>query len=172
VLLEPFAVNSDITATNLPSISKDAFLILLSKTGKWRVNTVIQGFTDKLGGLCSSFSTTGDIILVGKNKRDMTLAYERMKEIGGGIVLVHEEKVIYELPLRLGGTMYDGTVEELELKKQKLQKILVESGFAYADPTACLLFLSSIHLPYVRVTPQGIIDVKNQSVIVPANMRS
>lgn len=171
VLLEPFAINSDITTDILPNKSPDAFLLLLSKTGRWRVNTVIQGFTNQLGALCSSYSTTGDIINIGKNKSDMELAFHRMNEIGGGIVLVHEGNVLFELPLSLGGMMYDGTVEALEEQKEKLHQIVIESGYEFTDPIACLSFLSSIHLPYVRVTPQGIIDVKNQAVIVPANMR-
>src|SRR5699024_6927616 len=121
--------------------------------------------------LCSTFSTTGDVILLGKNKSDMKIAFQQMKEIGGGIVLVHEGEVIFELALHLSGTMYDGTIESLEEKKTILQQLMIDSGFAFNDPIACLQYLSSIHLPYVRVTPQGIIDVKNQSVIVPANMR-
>src|SRR5690625_2256766 len=171
VILEPYAVETDITAGNLPSGNKDAFLVLLDRFGKWRVNTVINGFTEHLGGLCSTFSTTGDIILIGKSKEDMKTAFSRMKEIGGGIVIVHKGKILYELALTLEGTMYAGTMEKLNGEKEEFKKIIIESGFEFYDPMYCLLFLSATHLPYIRVTPQGIIDVIKQEVIVPANMR-
>src|SRR5699024_11696334 len=71
----------------------DAFLLFMDRYGKWRVNTVINGFTQKLGALCSSFSTTDDIVLIGKDKADMRVAFERMRTIGGGIVLAHEGEI-------------------------------------------------------------------------------
>jgi len=171
VILEPYAVETDITAGNLPSGNKDAFLVLLDRFGKWRVNTVINGFTEHLGGLCSTFSTTGDIILIGKSKEDMETAFRRMKEIGGGIVIVHKGEILYELSLSLEGAMYVGKMEKLNEEKEEFKKIIIESGFEFHDPIYCLLFLSATHLPYIRVTPQGMIDVKNQEVVVPANMR-
>ena len=124
-----------------------------------------------LGALCSSYSTTNDIILIGKRKADMIVAFERMKEIGGGIILAHEGKVIFELPLTLQGAMYADTMEKLIEKEKKCVKILEEAGYTFNDPIYTLLFLSSTHLPYIRVTQQGLIDVMKKEVIVPANMR-
>lgn len=171
VILKPFPVEIDITAANLGTDNADAFLLLLDREGKWRVNTVLQGFTRELGAICSTYSTTDDIILIGKQKSDMRLAWERMKEIGGGIVVVHHGDVIFELPLALSGSMYDGDVETLIEKEYELKNILIDAGYEYADPVYNLLFLSSVHLPYIRVTPKGIIDVMTRETIVPANMR-
>lgn len=171
VILKPFPVEIDITATNLATDNSDAFLLLLDREGKWRVNTVLQGFTRELGAICSTYSTTDDIILIGKRKDDMRLAWKRMKEIGGGIVVVHEGKVIFELPLALSGAMFDGSVESLIEKEYELKNILIDAGYEHADPVYNLLFLSAVHLPYIRVTPKGIIDVMSRETIVPANMR-
>ena len=171
VIMKPYAVDIDITADHLPQGTEEAFLLLLDRNGKWRVNTVIHGFTSHLGALCSSYSTTNDIILIGKRKADMIVAFERMKEIGGGIILAHEGKVIFELPLTLQGAMYADTMEKLIEKEKKCVKILEEAGYTFNDPIYTLLFLSSTHLPYIRVTQQGLIDVMKKEVIVPANMR-
>ncbi len=43
---------------------------------------MLKGFATRVQGFVSSYSTTGDIIAVGKNKEDMLLAFKRMKEIG------------------------------------------------------------------------------------------
>src|SRR5699024_2866453 len=138
---------------------------------KWRVNTVIQGFTDRLGAICSSYSTTDDVIIIGKDKEDMKLATEKMKAMGGGIVVVHEGEVMMELPLSLQGVMYDGKMDTLIEREQACIKLLKEAGYQFDDPIYNLLFLSSTHLPYIRVTQLGIVDVMEREVIVPANMR-
>ncbi|WP_373895315.1 adenine deaminase C-terminal domain-containing protein [Virgibacillus natechei] len=171
VIIKPYAIEMDITLEALPANKEDAFLLLMDRKGKWRVNTTIRGFTKNLGGLASSYSTTGDFIFIGKSKSDMLLAWKRMKEIGGGIVLVHNGEVLVELPLTLGGVMYNGEMSALIEKEKQLKKTLAEFGYSYNDPVYTIYFLSSTHLPYIRITQQGIVDVKKKEVLFPATMR-
>ena len=64
-------------------------------------------------GLASSYSTTGDIILIGKSIADMKQAFNEIKKTKGGIVLVENSEVIVSLPLAIAGMMYDGKVEHV-----------------------------------------------------------
>ncbi|WP_042141971.1 adenine deaminase C-terminal domain-containing protein [Paucisalibacillus sp. EB02] len=171
VIIKPYAIQTDITVDKLPENRDDAFLLLLDKKGEWRVNTTIRGFTKNLGGLVSSFSQTGDFVFIGKDKQDIFLAWKRLKELGGGIVLVHEGEIIAELPLRLAGKMFAGDMEELIEKEQELKKKFLEFGYQFNDPIYSILFLSSTHLPYIRITQEGIIDIKKREVLFPATMR-
>ena len=171
VITKPYAVEIDITAEELPEATPDAFLMMMDREGKWCVNTVIQGFTDRLGAICSSFTTTDDVIVIGKQKKDMKQAMERMKEIGGGIVIVHNGEILKELSLDLYGQMYQGTMSDLIEWEKSCIQLLKEAGYQFEDPVFNLLFLSSTHLPYIRISPMGIIDVLKREVIVPANMR-
>src|SRR5699024_4535101 len=102
----------------------------------------------------------------------MKRAMERMKEIGGGIVIVHEGEILMELPLHLHGQMYHGTMEELIEWEKSCIQLLKEAGYQFEDPVFNLLFLSSTHLPYIRISPMRIIVVLKREVIVPANMSS
>src|SRR5690625_2093076 len=113
VITKPYAVDIDITADYSLSGSDDAFLLFIDRDGRWRVNTVIHGLTKKLGALCSKYSTTDDMMVIGKRKEDMMLPWTRMKEIGGGIVLAHQGEIIYELSLPLAGSMFDGELPQL-----------------------------------------------------------
>src|SRR5699024_6590916 len=171
VITKPYAVEIDITAEELPEATPDAFLMMMDREGKWCVNTVIQGFTDRLGAICSSFTTTDDVIVIGKQKKDMKQAMERMKEIGGVIVIVHNGEILKELSLDLYGQMYQGTMSDLIEWEKSCIQLLKEAGYQFEDPVFNLLFLSSTHLPYIRISPMGIIDVLKREVIVPANMR-
>lgn len=171
VIIKPFAIETDLTLDTLPSGNNDAFLLLIDRDGTWRVNTVINGFTDRLGAMASSYSTTGDFVFIGKSKQDMLIAWKRLKQLGGGIVLVHEGQVIFELPLKLGGIMYKGEMKTLIKKESELKLILKDYGYLYDDPIFNMLVLSATHLPYMRVTQQGIVDVMKREIIFPSIMR-
>ncbi|MBM7553412.1 adenine deaminase C-terminal domain-containing protein [Thalassobacillus pellis] len=171
VIMKPYAVKLDASTDVLPDNQKESFLLLIDREGEWRVNTILKGYTSQLGGLVSSYSNTGDIVLIGKRKTDMKLAFNRMREIGGGIVLAHKGKIIFEMPLKLSGVMSDKPMETVMEKEKDLREILQSFGYPFGDPVYTLLFLSSVHLPYIRITPVGILDVKKKEVLFPAIMR-
>ncbi|MFS0674492.1 adenine deaminase C-terminal domain-containing protein [Ornithinibacillus sp. 179-J 7C1 HS] len=171
VIIKPYPIQTDITVNKLPDSRNDAFLLLLDRNGEWRVNTTIRGFTKNLGGLVSSFSQTGDLVFIGKNKNDMLLAWNRLKELGGGIVLVHDGEIVTELPLLLGGKLFSGSMDELIEKEKQLKEKLLEFGYQFNDPIYSILFLSSTHLPYIRITQEGVLDIKKREVLFPATMR-
>ncbi|QST00376.1 adenine deaminase [Pontibacillus sp. ALD_SL1] len=170
VILKPYAVQSELSGDQAGT-EDEAFLMLMDREGKWKVNSMIKGFTKTLGGLVSSYSNTGDFIFIGKNKSDMEMAFNRMKEIGGGIVLAHEGEVIYELPLPVAGMMSDEEMGTIISHEKQVKRILGEHGYPFQDPIYTLLFLSSMHLPFIRITPKGIMDVKKKEVLFPAIMR-
>lgn len=171
VIMKPHVVSTDVSTDALSEGSKIAFLLLIDRRGKWRVNTTISGFTKQLGALVSSYSTSGDIVAIGKNKQDILLAWKRMKELGGGIVLAHQGEVVFELPLPLAGMMFKGDMEDLIEREKELKKILKDYGYPFRDPINSIFYLSSTHVPYIRVTQQGIYDVLKKDVFFPANMR-
>ena len=43
--------------------------MMIARDGSWQVNIAVKGFAKELGGLASSYSGTGDIILIGKEKK-------------------------------------------------------------------------------------------------------
>lgn len=171
VITKPYSIARAVSADVLPHDSDECFFMLLDRQGKWRINTLLKGFARHIGGFVSSFSTTGDIIIIGKNKRDMMLAFERMKEMEGGIVLAENGVIIHEIPLPLLGLMSNKDLPALMEEEEKLIKLLGERGYPYSDPVYTLFFLSSTHLPYIRVTQRGMYDVMNKTVLFPTLMR-
>ena len=130
VITKPYSVTYDLAKEKLPEHRDESFFMLLDVHGKWRINTSVKGFAKNVSGFASSFSTSGDIILIGKDKRDMMIAFNRMKEIGGGIVLAEKGKIIYEIHLPLSGMMSDKELPELIKEEEGLKKLLVERGYA------------------------------------------
>ncbi|MRX72663.1 amidohydrolase family protein [Bacillus lacus] len=171
VIMEPYSVTIDSSLEELSEEHDESFLSLLDRKGEWRVNTVLKGFASSISGFASSYSTTGDILLIGKKKSDMLLAFQRMKELGGGIVLVEDGATIFELALVINGGASDENLPALISKTKELGTLLRERGYRFEDPVYTLLFLSSTHLPYLRITPRGIYDVMKKTILFPSIMR-
>jgi adenine deaminase len=171
VLMKPYSISIDISVDQLSTEHDESFLMLIDRNGKWRVNTLLKGFASRVKGFASSYSNTGDIILIGKNKTEMVRAFNRMRELGGGIVLAEDGKIVGEIPLPLKGMMSAKKLEEVMVEEKQLTTLLRDRGYRFIDPIYTLLFLSSTHLPYIRITPQGIFDVMNKTVLFPSIMR-
>ncbi|NHM33548.1 adenine deaminase C-terminal domain-containing protein [Neobacillus terrae] len=171
VITKPYSISIDVSSEELSKNHDECFFMLIDRNGKWRINTLLKGFATDLGGLASSFSNTGDIILIGKSKNDMLNAFNRMRELGGGIVVAEEGQVVCAIPLNVGGIMTDLPVEALIKEEKQLFKVLKERGYGFIDPVYSLLFFSSTHLPYIRITQQGMYDVMNKMILFPSIMR-
>lgn len=171
VITKPYTSEIDLNCDELSLDHDECFLMMIARNGTWRVNTVVKGFTKELGGLASSYSGTGDIILIGKNKEDMLTAFHRVKEIGGGMVIAEKNEVLHEIALPLLGIMSNLKMSELIQEEKQMVKLLQERGYAYDDPTFTILFFSATHLPFIRITPIGLYDVKNSKVMAsPVNL--
>ncbi len=171
VIMRPYSVNFDVSADELPDGSDENFLLLIDRNGHWRVNTILKGFGTSIKGFASSYSNSGDIIVIGKDKEAMITAFNRMKELGGGMVLAENGGIAAEIPLPLLGGMSTEKMPELIKQHQKLTDELEKRGFPFSDPVYTCLFLSSTHLPYIRITPHGIYDVMKKTVLFPSIMR-
>jgi len=171
VITKPYSISINVSGNQLSNDHDECFFMLLDKEGKWRINTLLKGFSKGIGGLASSYTSDGDIILVGKSQQDMMEAFKRLKENGGGIVLFKDGKLVEELSLSLKGLMTDISFMDLIKKEKGLIKAIKEHGFRYEDPLYTLAFFTATHLPYVRITQKGLYNVINKNVLFPAIMR-
>lgn len=171
VITKPYSVNLHLNKQSVVQNDDECYLMLLDKFGKWHVNTFLKGFARNIQGFASSYSTTGDIILIGKSIEAMMQAFNEVKKLGGGIVLIEHEEVVQHIPLRLGGVMSDVSMEQLIEQEKALITELRARGFEKGDAIYSLLFLQSTHLPYIRITPKGLYDVMKKKILLPAMMR-
>ncbi|MBD1382372.1 adenine deaminase C-terminal domain-containing protein [Metabacillus arenae] len=171
VIMEPYSLTIDNSLEQLSTDHDESYLALFDRNGNWRINTMLKGFATHVQGLASSYSTTGDILLIGKNKNDMLNAFKRLKEINGGIVLVENGETIQEIPLQIQGAASTDKYEALMEKEKILKELLKERGYKFPDAIYTLLFFSSTHLPFIRITPSGIYDVMKKTVLFPSIMR-
>jgi len=94
----------------------------------------------------------------------MVAALRRVRELGGGMVLIHEGQVLAEIPLPIGGLMSAGSLEDVAAQMGAMKAVLREMGCPLEDPVFTLGFLSFSALPWTRLTPSGLFDVKNREI--------
>lgn len=171
VITKPYSITANRESKKLPLGTDESFLIMIDRHGKWRINTMIKGFDTNIEGFATSYSNTGDIILIGKSYEAMKLAFQKLKEINGGIVLVENGEVISQIALPVGGFTSMNSVEEVIEQELHLKQAVRERGYVHSDFIYTLLFIQSTHLPYIRVTQVGIFDVMKNKVMLPSVMR-
>ena len=171
VITKPYSTTANRDAKTLPFGSDESFLLMIDRHGKWHINTMIKGFDTDIEGFATSYSNTGDILLIGKSTEAMKLAFQKLKEINGGIVLVENGVVISQIELPIGGFTSMNSVEEVIKQELHLKQAVRERGYVHSDFIYTLLFLQSTHLPYIRITQVGIFDVMKNKVMLPSVMR-
>ena len=128
----------------------------------------LTGFGAAVGGLASSLAHEPHRpLVIGRSEIDMALALNRMRELRGGIVLVHEGRVRSEIPLPIGGLMSLESLEGLASQIDSLNGLLRQMGCSLESPVFTIGFLTFSTLPWVRLTPAGVRDVRSGRVIWP-----
>jgi len=139
---------------------------LLNRDRSGFVIAFLAGFGAKVGGLAASVAhELHKPMVVGCREDDMVAALRRVRELGGGMVLVHEGQVRAEIPLPIGGLMSAGSLEDVATQMGAMKAVLREMNCPLEDPVFTLGFLSFSALPWIRLTPSGLLDVKNREIL-------
>jgi len=150
----------------------DLHAALIDRGGRWIAPGVVARFAELLDGFAATISTDFNILALGRRPAAMARAVNRLLELHGGIVLVEGERVVWELPLPLGGIMTTGSLEEVAGREDELRRLLGERGYAHHEPLYTLFFLAADFLPVVRLSPRGVWDVKQGRILLPARRRA
>jgi adenine deaminase len=108
-----------------------------------------------------------NLIVVGTDPVDMSIAARRVVRFGGGIVAVKQSRVLAEIELPIAGLMCDHSIETVAKRMIDLRQAFRELGIVDHPymPIPCLLTLSVI--PHARITNRGIYDVDRERYVNP-----
>ena len=126
---------------------------------------LLQGFARRLDGMAASYTGSFDLLVIGQDAAAMHQALKRVEEMGGGIVVVQDGEVAAEIALPLGGLMSPQDLSEVIGLTSSIEEKLYQAGYPHHDLIYTLLFLSSTHLPEIRLTRDGIWNVKERRLL-------
>lgn len=128
----------------------------------------IQGFRLSKGAIALSVGHDHhNITAVGANAEDMAAAINRIAQIDGGIVLVEDEKSVYELPLPVCGLLTTLSAQESADILDQMQQRLKELGCEMNSPFMTLAFITLIFIPMYGITDRGLVDVLSGALVDP-----
>lgn len=140
---------------------------LLDHRKRWMVRAPLGNFARRLGGLACTFNVAHELLVCGQHPEDMALAVRRVQAMSGGVALVEEGAVRFELPLPFGGLMSSLPYEEVAARIERLLELLRARGYVHEDILYTLLFLPSDGLPRVRLMAEGLWDVRANRLLRP-----
>ena len=149
----------------------DLFAALVDRDGRWVAPALVAGFGERVDGLASTITTDFNILVLGRSPAAMARAVNRVLARHGGVVLVDGDRVAFELPLPLGGVMTRLGLPEAAAQEDGLRAALVARGYPHHEPLFTLFFLAADFLPFVRLSPRGVWDVKQGRVLLPRRAR-
>lgn len=151
-----------------PLAAGDLHAALVDRRGEWIATGAVAGFAPDLDGLAATLSTDFQIVSLGRRPAAMARAVNRVRELKGGVVLAEDDRIVFELPLPVGGQMSTRPLPELAAAERQLTAHLRARGYVFHDPYYTLYFSTADFLPAVRLTASGVWDVKRSRVLRPS----
>jgi adenine deaminase len=120
----------------------------------------VRGFGLAKGAFASTFSHDAhNVVVVGVSDAEMTLAVERLVELGGGLVVVDGDAVTAELPLPVAGLVSDRPLADVIEASEATVAAVHALGSTVESPFQSLAFLALSVIPSLKITDHGLVDV-------------
>ena len=92
----------------------------------------------------------------------MLFAVQELKKIGGGIIVVQNEKILSSIKLEIAGLMTSRSYSEIDFELESLHNsIKIVAPNINFNPFLTLSFLSLPVIPSIKITDKGLFDVTN-----------
>lgn len=158
-------INKEKASEFTPIVSRDLLKVAVIERHNLTGNIglgVIKGLGLKSGAIATTVAhDCHNIIVCGTNDKDMLYAALELERIGGGIIIVENEKVVASVRLEIGGLMTDRKVKEVIEDLDKLHAaIKVIAPKINFNPFLTLSFLSLPVIPDLKITDKGLFNVK------------
>lgn len=145
-----------------PDIEQDVLMVsVLERFGRNGNKSLAfcSGWNLKKGAMASSAAPDdNNIIVMGADAEDMSVAVNHLIENGGGQVVVADGKVIEFLPLPVGGIASDLEPEEIANWEKLVNKAANELGCDLPEPLMYMFFLPITAIPDYAITDVGPVD--------------
>ena len=127
---------------------------------------LVTGDCIKKGSIATTYAHDHhNLMVIGKNATDMTMAVNRIIEIQGGICCTENNKILAEVPLPIAGILSEKVIQDLGIEIKILKEKMIYLGYNHYNPIMSLCTLSLPVSPTLKITDKGLVDV-NQGKIV------
>jgi adenine deaminase len=129
---------------------------------------LVENFGLRQGAIATTVAhDSHNIVVIGANAADMFRAVHDVAEIGGGMSLCLQGIIRAHLPLPIAGLMSDASAQETSNTLQEMNCLAYEELGVNPDiePFMNLSFLALPVIPELKMTDQGLFDVRSFSFV-------
>ena len=135
------------------------------QTGRVAVGFV-RGFGLERGAFGSSVAHDAhNLVVAGVDDASILTATERLRSLGGGLVVVDEGAVLAERPLPVAGLLSDRPLGEVLDASREVAAAIRALGVSFPQPVQMLAFLSLSVIPSLKITDRGLVDVERFELV-------
>jgi len=157
--------NGQIKADAAKDILKVAAIERSFGTGKSFVG-LIRGIGLRKGAIAtSSVWDCGDIMAIGADEADMARAVNRIKELGGGMVVCAGGKITAEIALPVAGEISTEPMEAIADKLERIQRAANELGVKSSDIRLTISVLPTPAIPFLRICEAGLFNLRENRFV-------
>ena len=127
----------------------------------------ISGIGMKKGAIASSVShDSHNLIVIGANEEDMTIAANRIRTLGGGLIVVADGEILAEMPLPVAGLMSQLSAAEAARENEDIRRAVYSLGVPEnIEPFMTMAFVSLPVIPKLKMTTRGLANVESQEIV-------
>ncbi len=165
--LEEELTTSDGVAVADPSrdLAKIAVFERHLQTGRVGLGFV-HGFGLQRGAFGSTVAHDAhNVVVVGADDASILTAANRLRDMGGGLVVADGDRILAELPLPVAGLLSDRPLAEVLDASRNLAGAIHLLGVTFPQPVQMLAFLSLSVIPALKITDRGLVDVERFELV-------
>ena len=127
----------------------------------------IKGIGLKSGAIASSVShDSHNLVIIGTNNKDMAIAGNAIKKMGGGLCVVENGDVLAQMALPLAGLMTTKSAKEISNENENVRNSARKIGSNYdIEPFMLMAFMGLVVIPHLKITTLGLVDVDKQEIV-------
>ena len=127
----------------------------------------IRGIGLKEGAIAASVShDSHNLIVIGTGEADMAFAANRVRGLGGGMVVVRKGSVVAEMPLPYAGIMTDSSAIDVAKQNEAVRESVHALGVpSDIEPFMTMTFVSLSVIPKIKMTTHGLFSSESWSIV-------
>lgn len=127
----------------------------------------IRGIGLNEGAIAASVShDSHNLIVIGTSEADMAFAANRVRGLGGGMVVVRKGSVVAEMPLPYAGIMTDSPASDVAKQNEAVRESVHALGVpSDIEPFMTMAFVSLPVIPKIKMTTHGLFSSESWSIV-------
>lgn len=157
------------TTTGADGRPENAVLaVLFTRDGQRRSWAWLGNFAPELDGLATSYTTSGHLLVIGRDPAAMATAARAAFARNGGIAVASRTTVTAAVELDIAGGMSSRPLPAVADQWNAIEKRVKAAGYPFQELLSCLCFITCDFLPDLRLTGDGMLEVKTGRILIPS----